>query len=259
VSAQQVDHDLLADYVGGALEGTPAHDEVAHLVATDPAWRGAYDQLNAALSLTARDLALLRDTPEPMPADVAERILSALEPTPPPRSRPFIHKLRWAVPIAVAAAAFAFVAIKLPASGTSQSTSAPAMKAPEAAADAAGSASAEPVPTITSGKQHNRASLRTLTYSSTDTKAAPQSSRDLFGAQSVPALDRLRNPQALKACLDAVALVLPGKPTLVDYAYFEGNPALVISITATDGKWTFVAGPDCGLAGPDEIFRAPQQ
>lgn len=249
----RVDHDLLADYVGGALEGTPSQDEIARLVAVDPAWKSAYEQLTAALTATAADLGRLRDTAEPMPADVVERISEAL--APPARSKPFIHKLRWAVPVAVAAAAIGFAAIKLPVATMTQGTGAPAMKAPEAAVDSAGSGSAQPVPTITSGKQHNRTNLRSET---TRDLATPSKEQPVYGLQTSP-LTRLENPQALRACLDAVALVLPGKPTLVDYSYFEGKPALVISITAPDGKWTFVAGPDCGLAGPDEIYRTPLQ
>ncbi|WP_373688915.1 hypothetical protein [Verrucosispora sioxanthis] len=35
----EVDHDLLADYLGGALDGTPEHAEIARRVAQDPAWR----------------------------------------------------------------------------------------------------------------------------------------------------------------------------------------------------------------------------
>ena len=37
-----VDIDLLADYIGGALAGTPDESAVAALVADDPAWREAY-------------------------------------------------------------------------------------------------------------------------------------------------------------------------------------------------------------------------
>ena len=39
VGVTEVDWDLLADHLGGALQGTPEEARVAHLVATDPAWR----------------------------------------------------------------------------------------------------------------------------------------------------------------------------------------------------------------------------
>lgn len=263
---EQVDHDLLADFVGGALEGTPAHDRVARLIATDPTWRQAAEQLTAALRATSLDLDRLRRTPEPMPADVVERISTALAPphAPVPVRRParqsLFHKLRWAVPIAAAAGAFGFFALKLPI-GMSTQSSAPSLSGPnQRAADSAGVAEV-PVPTITSGIQHNRANLGdTAGRASNETapKAVPSGKTGYF-SNSVPGLQRLTDPHALRLCLDAVAVVLPGKPTLVDYAYFEGPPALVISITAPSGKWTFVAGPDCGIAGPDEIYRAPLQ
>jgi hypothetical protein len=262
VSAPQVDHDLLADYVGGALDGTPAHDTVARLVATDPAWRHAAEQLTAALQATALDLGRLRDTPEPMPADVVERISAALAPlarevVPPPRPKPFIHKLRWAVPIAVAAAALGFYALKVPLQSSTQTAGTPMLKGPpEIASDSAGAATPQPVPTVTSGRQLDRNTIRDYAARSA---TVPSKSQGLSGNDLTPGLQRLSDPHALKACLDAVAVVLPGMPTLVDYANFEGRPALVISITATDGKWTFVAGPNCGLTGPDEIYRAPLQ
>jgi hypothetical protein len=260
---------LLADYVGGALEGTSNHDRVAHLIATDPAWRGAAEQLTAALHATSFDLDRLRRTPEPMPADVVERISAALNPAPPRpvRSKPFIHKLRWAVPIAVAAAAIGFVAIKIPVGGNlAQDTSAPAAKrAPEIGADSAG-AGEVPVPTITSGAQHNRSNLRESSgRMNSDNAATPApkaaSPQSVYGAAPpVPSgLERLSDRHALHACLDAVAMVLPGQPTLVDYSYFEGRPALVISITTPSGKWSLVAGPDCGVIGADEIYRTPLQ
>jgi hypothetical protein len=263
VSAQ-VDHDLLADFVGGALEGTPTHGRIAHLVATDPSWRRAAEQLTTALHATSLDLDRLRRTPEPMPADVAERISAALAPAPAPTPvrRParqtFFHKLRWAVPIAAVAGAFAFFALKLPVGMPTQS-GVPARGTNGIAADSATGAEI-PVPTITSGQQHDRTNLRDSGRTNGG-EAAPKAaaSDGRYYGLTVPGLQRLTDPHALRLCLDAVAVVLPGKATLVDYAYFEGRPALVISITATSGKWTFVAGPDCGIAGPDEIYRTPLQ
>ncbi|GIF71151.1 hypothetical protein [Asanoa siamensis] len=75
----EVDYDLLADYVGGALTGTPDSDRVAELVATDPDWAAEHGLLVAALAVTADDLAVFAElTAEPMPADVTERLLAAL-------------------------------------------------------------------------------------------------------------------------------------------------------------------------------------
>ncbi|MGC1214189.1 MAG: hypothetical protein WA890_23385, partial [Micromonospora sp.] len=74
-----VDHDLLADYVGGALDGTPEHATVARLVEEDAAWRRAYAALAPALDLVRADLAEWGSVAAPeMPAAVADRIAAAL-------------------------------------------------------------------------------------------------------------------------------------------------------------------------------------
>lgn len=75
----EVDHDLLADYVGGALDGTPEQATVARLVAEDPAWGRAYAALAPAVQLVRADLAEWASAPAPeMPAAVADRIAAAL-------------------------------------------------------------------------------------------------------------------------------------------------------------------------------------
>jgi len=74
-----VDVDLLADYVGGALDGTPEADRVAALVAASPEWASEHELLVAALAATADDLAeYAAAAAEPMPAAVSERLLAAL-------------------------------------------------------------------------------------------------------------------------------------------------------------------------------------
>lgn len=197
----------------------------------------------------------------PLPARPAVDPLAEREPrrSVPTRTRRW---RRWAAPVAIMAAAFTFFAIgNLPS--LSSKNDGPA-SAPEAALDQdkkVTAAGGEPIPTITSGRQHNRSSLGGARTTS-DT-AAPANTRggsspgQLMNAEGILELQRLMNPAALQACLDAVALVLPGKATLVDYAYFEGKPALVISITTPSGDWMFVAGANCGINGPDEIFKTP--
>jgi hypothetical protein len=76
-----VDWDRLADHLGGALAGTPDGAEVARLVATDPSWTRAADQLSVAVAAVAADL---RAVPEPaLPDDVAARLAAALRAAPP--------------------------------------------------------------------------------------------------------------------------------------------------------------------------------
>ncbi|WP_200212097.1 hypothetical protein [Micromonospora coerulea] len=74
----EVDHDLLADYVGGALDGTPERVRVARLIEEDRAWAGAYAALAPAVELVRADLAgWAAATPE-MPLAIAERLAAAL-------------------------------------------------------------------------------------------------------------------------------------------------------------------------------------
>ncbi|MFU8851289.1 hypothetical protein ACNAW0_09955 [Micromonospora sp. SL1-18] len=74
-----VDHDLLADYVGGALDGTPEQAAVARLIEEDPAWDDAYVALARAVNLVRADLADWADAPAPeMPLTVMDRITAAL-------------------------------------------------------------------------------------------------------------------------------------------------------------------------------------
>ncbi|MDZ5444173.1 hypothetical protein U2F26_15730 [Micromonospora sp. 4G57] len=86
----EVDHDLLADYVGGALDGTPEQVRVARLVEEDPAWGGAYAALAPAVELVRADLADWAAAAVPdMPLALADRIAAALAgagPAPTPAS-----------------------------------------------------------------------------------------------------------------------------------------------------------------------------
>jgi hypothetical protein len=70
----EVDFDRLADYVGGALTGTPDDVAVAALIAGDPAWQAAHDDLVAAMASVGAELNALGALPEPMPAELARRL-----------------------------------------------------------------------------------------------------------------------------------------------------------------------------------------
>ncbi|MBM0205702.1 hypothetical protein JNW90_23805, partial [Micromonospora sp. STR1s_5] len=81
---REVDVDLLADYLGGALDGTPQQDEVAHLVAADPSWAEAYALLAPALTEVRTDLTRWAEPSPEMPSAITDRLLAALasaEPT----------------------------------------------------------------------------------------------------------------------------------------------------------------------------------
>ncbi|TCB92036.1 hypothetical protein E0H26_24915 [Micromonospora zingiberis] len=75
----EVDHDLLADYLGGALDGTPEQAEVARLIAQDPSWAQAHALLAPALADVRADLLGWGAPVVQMPAGVADRIRAALD------------------------------------------------------------------------------------------------------------------------------------------------------------------------------------
>jgi hypothetical protein len=75
---EEVDRDLLADYVGGALEGTPEQVAVHRLISERPGWRAAHDELVDASHLVRAMLAEWGNGVEPIPQGVADRINAAL-------------------------------------------------------------------------------------------------------------------------------------------------------------------------------------
>ncbi|MEU1746883.1 hypothetical protein [Micromonospora arida] len=75
---QEVDVDLLADYLGGALDGTPQQDEVAQLVSTDPSWAEAYAVLAPAVTEVRTDLTRWAEPSPEMPSAITDRLLAAL-------------------------------------------------------------------------------------------------------------------------------------------------------------------------------------
>ncbi|MFE9193155.1 hypothetical protein ACFYL6_26490 [Micromonospora sp. NPDC007208] len=75
---REVDADLLADYLGGALDGTPQQDEVAQLVSADPSWAEAYALLAPALAEVRTDLTRWAEPSPEMPSAITDRLLAAL-------------------------------------------------------------------------------------------------------------------------------------------------------------------------------------
>jgi len=73
-----VDIDLLADYVGGALDGTPDEAVVAALITEDAAWRDAHALLSDGVAAVTGQLHALGSVAEPMPVDVIARFDAAL-------------------------------------------------------------------------------------------------------------------------------------------------------------------------------------
>lgn len=283
-----VDIDLLADYVGGALDGTPEAARVAALIAGDPGWQEAFELLAPEMATVG---ALLGDLPaEPMPADVIARLdtaLGALSPvgtgttstgvaepaenesggaTAVPqivldlderrRKRGNNRWVRMAAPIGIAAGVAGFVGYTLVSQNDSASDSGASSVAAEHAPDTM-MASAPPAMTAsgidyTLGTLGQDLSRAATTGGGGEGLTTPQSEPDLSLPPTSTGLERLGTAQALADCLDAIARENAGGPLTVlsiDYARFDGKPALVTRFTARNGGWAWASGVDCGLAG----------
>lgn len=335
----EVDWDLLADHLGGALDGTPEQARVARLIATDPAWSRAAAQLAAALDAVASDLASLPD-PGRMPAAVEARLTEALAgaapsaaaaadesepalvagqgpsgatavPTPAtggppgartgapgpgagrpgptgpgarrPPGRPVARRrARWIGAGAVLAGVAAFAAGALGPLGLGGGAGdALTGAAPEAAVDAderagapPGAENPEPQPYLAAPRE-DALKLATGTDYGPRTVSVPPdvglSTRDDDGSDLRATADRPADlPPELAVlwrdptpCLDAVAAGLPSPPLAferLDFAYFTGEPAVVIWVTASDGaRWVLAAGPGCGSEPTDADTRYQRQ
>jgi hypothetical protein len=317
-----VDIDLLADYVGGALDGTPDETVVAGLVADDPAWRDAYDALTGGMAAVGADLRVLGAEAEPMPAELSARLDTAFAGLPPltgpvagdpvadgpdgtatatTGDRRHLHAVphgggsgrerstrpggrrtlrRWGAPIAVAAGVLAFAGIGLgdlftgaDSQDAATSTAAGEQDAPMMDSSGSGSlegpAAAAVAQSITaSGTDYRRGTLSrdaraqaapasgAFTERGSDSKATTLTT----GIDPPSALQRLNVREALLACLDAIAAEHNSGTIVadsVDYAGFEGSPAVVVRFTAEDGRWAWVSGPACGTraSGADTRYQ----
>ncbi|MFE9689806.1 hypothetical protein [Micromonospora sp. NPDC005806] len=316
-----VDHDLLADYVGGALDGTPGQADVARLIDDDPAWSDAYAALVRAVDLVHTDLTDWAAAPEPeMPLAMADRITAALAdagpaptsdddpldlPTPAHDHDPAVpaqstvgtrrtggaarpadgpgrntgpgrRSRRWARiagPVALAAASVTAVGLGVShlvevGNGGGVGVTAADGRADRGAAPLSAAAPYRTTaPARQSGTDYTPEKLsggRSFSVPS----ATGDSQKALGGAapgnerlSAATGLDRLTRPEALDSCLGAISAEHgPGEITvdLVDYATFQGRPALVVTFVDAGGlRWAWVSGPECGVpgSGADTRFR----
>jgi hypothetical protein len=304
-----VDIDLLADYIGGVLVGTPDESVVATLIADDPAWRAAYESLGGGMAAVGAELS--RFAPEPMPDDVAARLEAAFASAPAPLSlvrdlesdgdgapdvpqenapkrergagaRPR-RRLRWVTPIAIAAGMVAFVGFGLDylagregsQSDTASSTAAGGYAESESQSRSDSGSAALSGPQADSGTVTPKLEVPPgvqIVASGTDyteqtladapvRPMAQSSSPDQAAAGG--ALSRLGTAAGLQDCLDMIAAANGGgqlEAQSVDFARFEGSPAIVVRFTAQDGKvWAMASGPSCGTpsGGADTLAKVP--
>lgn len=303
----KVDLDLLADYVGGALDGTAQEAAVARLVAEDPEWAREHERMARATRDVRRALSEWGAAPAPMPPDVVERMSAAItaagthsgvrksgrddhgttgaqgieprrragRPVRGPEGRPggrpeggparpgrrtSRRMPRWATPLAVAAALAAVAGL-----GISQFVSdhRGTENIATQAEDSGGSA-AQPAPQaeptadrlLATGTGYTRARLvdqvRALGARAASGKAPSDTSAVPLGSGEVPrpASGAATEPATLAACLTAIAAEHgrgPVRTELVDYATFEGQPALVVVFTDRDGqRWAWAVSRACG-------------
>ncbi|GIH13206.1 hypothetical protein [Rugosimonospora africana] len=258
------DLDRLADYTAGVLD-PPEAAEVDRLIATEPAWARAYDELTAAQPTL--DEALSELPREPMPADVAARldlaVATASRPgtakvVPFPRRRWPRFALTTAAAVAVGVACVGGIAALNRYGGTSSTSSSGLAKGDSATAPspfsrapvlpntgAGAGAAGGTVPTTASGVDYTHG---TLTMAASTTSKAPAAAH----AESVPdgpgGLGRLSAPSALDACLVAITGAEGGRALSVDYARYQGQPALIVVLSGGSAS-VVAAGAGCGLPG----------
>ncbi|GAA2587397.1 hypothetical protein GCM10010399_16720 [Dactylosporangium fulvum] len=289
------DLDRLADFVGGALDGTPEADDVRRLVSTDVTWAEAYASLVTADAAVRDELRALGTEAQPVPPDVQQRLDAALATalTAPPADAVVVdlararearkrRRQRWLVGLGAAAAVLACAGIGVQVvrqqvtnssdsaatsgyapEGTRGSAMAPDAVAPNSASGGSpGSASA----IMKTGRDYGPDTVGQLAQSSPAPPAAlsaggsPGKRTDL--SEEVPdSLRRLGDPAARTDCLKAITGEYGGQVSLVDYARFEGQPALVVIVDGTrlgaGKRLVVVVGPNCGLGGAigEERFR----
>ncbi|MDG6101266.1 hypothetical protein Daura_51380 [Dactylosporangium aurantiacum] len=288
------DFDLLADFVGGALDGTPAADDVRRLISTDQGWAEAYGALVTAEVAVRDQLTELGAAPVPVPADVEQRLNAALQAAvlAPASGAPVLdlararearrrRTQRWVIGLATAAAVLVCGGLGIRVAIDQQSAN---LDTATSASDGGkGEAAPQQLPPTSGGTRTSTRSDAALVASGQDygpgtvgqlAQASPPApaiagegsgSADLSKSSkpnAVPEqLRRLQDPVARAACLNAVVGEYGGQVALVDYARFEGRPALVVIVDGTRlgaGKRLVLAvGPDCGIGGAiaDELYR----
>jgi hypothetical protein len=273
MSSSDVDLDRLADYVGGALDGTPDADAVRHLVETDPSWRRAHIDLVDALPAVRLDLSRLRDLDPVMPADLAARLDRALAASPVPKSNVVSlaerrgRRQRWLTAAGVAAsiAVCSIVGVSVVRNGgITNDTSAGGdvrfsqednsgtrlnKDSPGGAGQPGVAPPAAAGNVISSGNDYAIGEWGSLP--SSPARALDQTEARGPAAMNAPApLARLLDPAARAKCLNAITREYGGTVSLVDFAKFQGVPAVVVVLTGTKvaagGRWIVVVGPTCG-------------
>jgi hypothetical protein len=276
---QPSDLDRLADYAAGVLDRVDAA-EVSRLIATQASWADAYLGLIAADAMTKAELrADARARLEPMPSEVIARLEAAFRqidagrPAQAPAAvvplEPARRRRRLSALVAAAAAVVAIAGGVTVAAGligtSSQLTSGEGSRADSNAG--AGGAAAVPAPALggqplvmASGTDYGPGTLGQVGRAAAVPGAGiaeptPSGAKSSRNAES---FFDLATGDSLQVCLAAIIREHPGTVTIVDYARYLGQPALVVLIRTDSGGGIAVAvGPACGRTGADERASAP--
>lgn len=291
MSLNQPDLDLLADYVGGALDGTPDEQRVGERIRSDAEWARAYADLVTAFDRVSADLRAYGRAPEPMPDAVWDQLEAALSSASPastaassnggpapiftaprdnrPPGRAAKRRRRVSMPVLAAVAVLFVLTLGIfVANGLSGQLD---RYKDAGAGDAAAPAAAGPtVLQRASGRDYTADNLALATdfgKSTFDFSAKPQSeglaekssrvntSASYASAIPVP-LMALTREDRLADCLNAVTAITPGQVLGIDYATYERTPAAMIVVrTPDDGLWVGVVGADCGTQGADLLTQ----
>ncbi|BCJ38892.1 hypothetical protein Athai_63950 [Actinocatenispora thailandica] len=267
----EVDDELLADYVGGALAGTGVEEQVAELIATRPEWRSAHAAAVPADAAVRADLAHVGTVPTTMPPELLSRLGEGFR-----EQRPAGHpvvaldrdrrsrrrRAQWLAGAAAGVLVLAFAGI----AGASVLTGG---QDRDASSSRAGSArqGATPSPT-TKGPNHAQIAPKDarptdgvrLAASGTDytvdtvPQAADRAGQQALSSSAVAAavpgeLRPLTDPARLDRCLHQLGVPGGYTASLVDFALFRSRPAAVVVASAGSATRISVVGPECGTDG----------
>lgn len=284
-SEQPVELDLLAEYSAGLLEPEQAAG-IERLVATDPAWAGTLAALTDATPRVQAALAGLGAVAAP--ADVVARLDAAI-----PRAagagatvvdistrrargeRGRRERRRWsrgALAATGVAAAIALIAggvvLRHNPFGSRESGSTMSSGAAAVAPDAAsGKAPATGPAILATGTDYTPQTLlsvaghRPAASQAEGPGVAENSASGQMRSAAMPQpLARLTAAGDRQTCLNQVTAEHGGgMPTMVDYARYQGEPAMVVVLSGPGAGEVVVVGPDCGLpgSGTDQIYAVP--
>ncbi|BCJ27042.1 hypothetical protein AB0I55_10840 [Actinocatenispora sera] len=271
---REVDDELLADYVGGALAGTGVEEQVAELIATRPEWQSAHAAAVEADAAVRADLAHVGASPVAAPPELLSRLADGFRQQAPAdhpvvpldRTRRAARRRRaqWLAGAAAAVVVLAFAGIagaSLLTGGGGNGSARTADSAPHGAAPPTAGAKG-PNHAQIAPKDARPADGVRLAASGTDYTAGtlPQA-RGLAGQQALSGTAAAAVPSALRPLADPARLdrclhqLDASGASLVDFAMFRSRPAAVVVAPAGPGDQISVVGPECGTDGAHVRYR----